>query len=153
MKNGRCLSLSDYREYFRTQETLTLPMEISERVHNLCMIYSNDLSEIVLLKELGMLSSMVGPVKNISELKEKMKNTSSALDKFLPNVHTLLRLSCLIPVTTATSERSFSALRRKRIARVRATHRRASGSGERLYLGGGATHVKFSAALVSAWPL
>ena len=87
-------------------------MEISERVHNLCMIYPNELNEIVLLKELEMLSSMVGPVKNISELKEKMKNTSSALDKFLPNVHTLLRLSCLIPVTTATSERSFSALRR-----------------------------------------
>ncbi|CAN8016742.1 unnamed protein product [Ixodes persulcatus] len=33
-------------------------------------------------------------------------------ESFFPNIHTLLKIMATLPVTTATAERSFSALRR-----------------------------------------
>ena len=52
----------------------------------------------------------VKKVTSINTICEAM-NTSNAFKEMLPTVHRLLRLYLTLPITSATSERTFSALR------------------------------------------
>jgi hypothetical protein len=94
------------------KEIGTLPEELQNSMQELCKNYPKDIDEPLLAKELTMLPNIVSKVNKLSDIKKKMLDPAIPLRQLLPNVHELLRLSCLIPVSTATSERSFSALRR-----------------------------------------
>jgi hypothetical protein len=91
---------------------MELPPFISNLLHDICESYPKDFCESILSKELIMLSSNTGPMCSLMEIKKKMRDPFVAIQNFLPSVHELLRVSSLIPVTTATSERSLGGLKR-----------------------------------------
>jgi hypothetical protein len=94
------------------KKAMELPPFISNLLHDICESYPKDFCESILSKELIMLSSNTGPMCSLMEIKKKMRDPFVAIQNFLPSVHELLRVSSLIPVTTATSERSLGGLKR-----------------------------------------
>ena len=87
-----------------------------------CSLYSQELKIERLTSQLGMLPDLVRtandqleyPVKSVTLIGTivDMMNENKFSKTFLNEVHCLLKLYLTIPMTSATAERTFSALRR-----------------------------------------
>ena len=122
-----------------SQESLRIPLQIESTLlkatnmvsdvengnidETLLKFYAKDLDGKKLLRQIAMLPDLVNEIKktspydhlksvtNVRVLADILKTSPLTLAMF-SEVHKLVRIFLTIPVTTATAERSFSALRR-----------------------------------------
>ena len=107
-----------YNTYKHLQELLFKAIkgdEFETELQHVSQFYGDDINKITLKSQLQVLHvdfpDKTVPL-NIFDIKDYMKSLSPAKKLLLSEVCTVLRLVLVMPATNATSERSFSALRR-----------------------------------------
>lgn len=102
---------------------LNLEQHDSEELSSVCSFFGDDISETQLQQQLCMLPNMIEVVKKEEKFKtlKKVTKLSTLCEIFaekekysalFPDIVKLLQILLTIPVSTASAERSFSALRR-----------------------------------------
>ncbi|XP_029348102.1 52 kDa repressor of the inhibitor of the protein kinase-like [Acyrthosiphon pisum] len=90
---------------------------------------SDDLSDSdIVISELKMWKNVLNRIENEQKPKRAIEFLKLCDEDLFPNVYKLLKIVCILPVTTCTSERSFSSLRRlKTYLRSTMTENRLNG--------------------------
>jgi len=74
---------------------------------------SDDLSDPdIVITELKMWKNVLNRIEKEKKPKKTIEFLKFCDENLFPNVYKLLKIVCILPVTTCTSERSFSSLRR-----------------------------------------
>lgn len=105
-----------YRTYLCLQELMLKAVkkeEFSNELTTVCHLYGSDLHAANLKMQLEMLSDHIsGNNIDIFDVKKYLQELAPAVKALFSEVVLLMKLILVLPATNATSERSFSAMRR-----------------------------------------
>ena len=105
-----------YRTYLCLQELMLKAVkkeEFSNELTTVCHLYGSDLHAANLKMQLEMLSDHIsGNNIDIFDVKKYLQDLAPAVKALFSEVVLLMKLILVLPATNATSERSFSAMRR-----------------------------------------
>ena len=105
-----------YRTYLCLQELMLKAVkkeEFSNELTTVCHLYGSDLHAANLKMQLEMLSDHIsGNNIDIFDVKKYLQELAPAVKAVFSEVVLLMKLILILPATNATSERSFSAMRR-----------------------------------------